>query len=69
MNKVAWAIAIGSAIPQGIVIAWTAMMVVNLTQVAFAVKQWWRKRIADPLIFLIRIRSLIIPPIMQINLD
>ena len=32
-NKVAWAIAIGSSIPQGIVIAWTAMMVVNLTQV------------------------------------
>jgi len=32
-NKVAWAIAIGSSIPQGIMIAWTAMMVVNLTQV------------------------------------
>ena len=32
-NKIAWGIAIGSSIPQGIVIAWTAMMVVNLTEV------------------------------------
>ena len=32
-NKIAWGIAIGSSIPQGIVIAWTAMMVINLTQV------------------------------------
>lgn len=29
----AWIIAIGASIPQGIVIAWTAMMVVNLTHV------------------------------------
>ena len=34
-NKIAWGIAIGSSIPQGIVIAWTAMMVINLTQVLF----------------------------------
>ena len=33
-NKVAWSIAIGSSIPQGIVIAWTAMMVINLTNVS-----------------------------------
>jgi len=32
-KKVAWGIAIGSSIPQGIIIAWTAMMVVNLTKV------------------------------------
>ena len=28
-----WLVAVGSSIPQGICVAWTAMMVVNLTQV------------------------------------
>jgi len=32
-SRAAWLIAIGCSIPQGIVVAWTAMMVVNLTQI------------------------------------
>jgi len=32
-SPAAWLIAIGCSIPQGIVVAWTAMMVVNLTQI------------------------------------
>jgi len=32
-SRAAWMIAIGCSIPQGIVVAWTAMMVVNLTEI------------------------------------
>ena len=32
-SSAAWLIAIGCSIPQGIVVAWTAMMVVNLTEI------------------------------------
>jgi len=35
-NPAAWLIAIGSSIPQGIVVAWTAMMVVNLINICVA---------------------------------